>query len=336
MRETVRTPENGLQSFGEIGMMDQTKIEWTDFTVNAWEGCQKVGPGCDHCYAEARDNRFTGGKHWGPGAPRRKVKSGKPKLRRINRNAPTFFEHYGRWPRVFCSSLSDVFDNAAPKEWRIEFLNEISLATNTCIQLLTKRVGNVFQMVPPLWATQWPSHVGLMITVVNQAEADRDIPKLLELKARLGIPWVGLSIEPMLAPIDLTEVRTWRECNIPEYGGAGHEHLPCLQGSSGGVDWVICGGESGHNARPMHPDWARSLRDQCAAAKTSFHFKQWGEWGPCDGPMNGDIEAGILIDNHGQLLAGRGPGITPDIIKKVGKKAAGRLLDGRIHDGMIT
>ncbi|EEW56810.1 gp38 [Ruegeria sp. TrichCH4B] len=310
-------------------MTDLTKIEWTDFTVNFWEGCQKVGPGCDHCYAEARDTRFTGGKHWGPGAPRRKVKGGIAKLRKINRDAEAFHAAHGRWPRVFCSSLSDVFDNAVDPEWRREAFAEIEAAENTRIQMLTKRISNVLKMVPATWLQDgWPSHVGLMITVVNQEEANRDVPKLLDLSARFGIPWVGLSMEPLLGPVDLT--------SIPDPSGLEHSYMDALRGKfwmppeqvywptqsrpingrldvnlCGWVDWIIVGGESGHSARPMHPDWARSLRDQCEAAGVPFLFKQWGEW---------HSDALLYTDMRGNC---------PPPNMKVGKKKSGRLLDGR-------
>jgi len=310
-------------------MTDLTKIEWTDFTVNFWEGCQKVGPGCDHCYAEARDTRFTGGKHWGPGAPRRKVKGGIAKLRKINRDAEAFHAAHGRWPRVFCSSLSDVFDNAVDPEWRREACAEIEAAENTRIQMLTKRISNVLKMVPATWLQDgWPSHVGLMITVVNQEEANRDVPKLLDLKARFGIPWVGLSIEPMLGQIFLHML----SLGPGQYPGkrvvgdtydalkgvkvigtaSGYERIP----DGPKLDWVICGGESGHSARPMHPDWARSLRDQCEAAGVPFLFKQWGEW---------HSDALLYTDMQGNC---------PPPNMKVGKKKSGRLLDGREWNGV--
>jgi len=325
----------------------QTKIEWTDFTVNFWEGCQKVGPGCDHCYAEARDTRFTGGKHWGPGAPRRKVKGGVAKLRKIQDGATRFHNEHGHWPRVFCSSLSDIFDNAIDREWRAEAFKELTAATNTRPQLLTKRIGNVFQMIPPAWAMNWPDHVGLMITVVDQAEANRDIPKLLDLKSRLGIPWVGLSMEPLLGPVDLTldglvclpcpnaadgiamdpSTGAFECCSKCDFTGIGDEW---------GIDWVIVGGESGHNARPTHPDWIRSLRDQCEASSTPFLFKQWGEWGIVDGPMAGSLKASSMIWDLDKLLAGRGPNSPPDILRKIGKARAGRLLDGREWNGVPT
>jgi protein gp37 len=355
-------------------MIDQTKIEWTDFTVNFWEGCQKVGPGCDNCYAEARDVRFTGGSHWGPNAPRRKVKGGIAKLQKINRDAEAFREKHGHWPRVFCSSLSDMFDNAVDPAWRSNAFTAIDISRNTRIQLLTKRVGNVEKMVPPMWRDGgWPRHVGLMITVVNQAEADRDIPKLLDLKERLGIPWVGLSMEPMIEPIRLRLLRvgprgsgrtvcsTYDALTGEAYDSTASGYIRRPHGPE--IDWVIVGGESGPNARPMHPDWVRSLRDQCAEAGTPFLFKQWGEWWPISQmqesdykplyksnrkakpdedqeaiddmcgqyctvktlclQIDGDHRDPLEIDawGHGAMLA-----------FKTGKKAAGRLLNGRTHD----
>lgn len=321
-------------------MTQQTKIEWTDFTVNVAEGCQKVGPGCDNCYAEARDVRFTGGSHWGPGAPRRYVKAGIPKLRKINRESKKFETEHGRKPRVFFSSLSDVFDNAWLPEWRTELFSEIELATGIHAQLLTKRVGNVFQMVPPAWVNGgWPSHVGLMITVVNQAEADRDIPKLLDLKAKHGISWVGLSVEPMLGQIDLTCLsggKGYWECNALT-GEVTDMCRPCSPVEK--VDWVICGGESGPNARPMHPDWARSLRDQCEAEGTAFFFKQWGEWVQADHTVCPDSCMGtnkaVWLGWDGKQAKPSHLGLENPIgVIRIGKKAAGRLLDGVEHNAV--
>lgn len=332
-------------------MTQQTKIEWTDFTVNFWEGCQKVGPGCDHCYAEARNVRFHG-DNWGPGKLRRYVKGGIAKLRKINRHADQFHDEHGHWPRVFCSSLSDIFDNAVEPAWRAEAFKELTAATNTRPQLLTKRVGNVFQMIPPAWAMKWPAHVGLMITVVNQAEADRDIPKLLDLKARLGIPWVGLSMEPLLGPVDLTG---WfygfdtpcKACPKDEDCECGWQMRRDLPDNiaPGSIDWVIVGGESGHNARPTHPDWIRSLRDQCEAAGTPFLFKQWGEWAPgecCNhSPTRSERIATWWNDtwSFDRLKPKASEEMhydgAPDLYR-IGKARAGRLLDGRTWDGLPT
>ncbi|MFU1606561.1 DUF5131 family protein [Sulfitobacter pontiacus] len=347
-------------------MTQQTKIEWTDFTVNFWEGCQKVGPGCDHCYAEARDTRFTGGKHWGPGAPRRKVKGGIAKLRKINRDADKFHAEHGHWPRVFCSSLSDIFDNAVDPAWRAEAFRKLTAATNTRPQLLTKRIGNVFQMIPPAWASTqmggWPQHVGLMITVVNQAEADRDIPKLLDLKARLGIPWVGLSMEPLLGPVDLEtawagtsalEAECWGDCGWCDQGlpalhncQRGQQSEEAFERGRDGVDWVIVGGESGHNARPTHPDWIRSLRDQCEGSGTPFLFKQWGEWTVAIDREQDDPDWRADYSNEYKdrgktrwinLEGGRGfHGERFHVMRRIGKKSAGRLLDGCEWNGVPT
>lgn len=341
-------------------MAETSDIEWTDATVNFWWGCQKVGPGCDHCYAETWDRR-TGGDHWGAKAPRRKIKSAAATLRKIDKGAEGFRRIHGRWPRVFLHSMSDLFDNHVPQEWREEAFREIAAATNTRPQLVTKRIGNVGKMATAHWPDGWPRHVGLLITVVNQEEADRDIPSLLRLKSTLNIPWVGLSMEPLLGPVDLTHLNDEGIVVIDSlrgWGGVPVAHAP------GGprLDWVIAGGESGPKARPSHPDWFRSIRDQCADANVPFLFKQWGEWAPgkfecnesdpyydgpslwCDADDSEDEvskyrgivwcpETGQPLEYWTQLpdycLDGR---VVP-ASRRVGKKRAGRELDGVIHDG---
>lgn len=318
-------------------MADTTKIEWTDYTVNFWEGCQKFGPGCDNCYAEARDMRFTGGSHWGAEAPRRWVKGGIAKLRKINRNAEAFKSKNGHWPNVFCSSFSDVFDNAVDPTWHTTAFYELEAAYDTRPQLLTKRIGNVEKMVPVSWTQGcWPQHIGLMITIVNQAEADRDIPKLLALKAKLGIPWVGLSMEPLLGPVDLTDYCNGHYFSNWLAGTRWHEGpgLNKFEHGQPKLDWIIVGGESGRRARPMHPDWVRSLRDQCQAAGTAFFFKQWGEWGPDVFVTNNDPD--IWLSPDGTTIDGGALEVSASdcqkpvcLVVRHGKKAAGRLLDGR-------
>lgn len=256
-------------------MGERSAIEWTDATVNFWWGCTKVGPGCDHCYAEGVDARFGGG-HWGHGAPRRRIKGAVALLHRLDNdysewaadaicareNAKAFglpIPHYGNRRRVFIQSMSDLFDIEVLLEWFAEAWQHVEDCDRLEIQIVTKRISAVEKRLAAIGRTTWPKHAGLMITVTDQKEADRDIPRLLDLKARRGIPWVGLSIEPLLGRIEMR----------PEWLEA--------------IDWVIVGGESGPNARPMHPDWARTLRDQCAAAGTPFFFKQWGEWLPTSG-----------------------------------------------------
>lgn len=241
-------------------MADRSAIEWTDATVNFWWGCTKIGPGCDHCYAETW-NAFRGNKVWGLGAPRRKILGAAETLRRLNRGHDRFFAQHGRRRRVFMQSMSDLFDNEVDAAWREEAFSAAEAANNLDIIFLTKRISNVIKLAPLRWThDRWPRHIGLMITVVNQEEADRDIPRLIYRADRSNIPWIGLSVEPMLGRMDLS---VW---------------LPA-------IDWVIVGGETRQGARPIDADWVRSIRDQCATAggsrkATPFFFKQWGEYVP--------------------------------------------------------
>lgn len=299
-------------------MAEHSNIEWTDATVNFWWGCTKVGPGCDHCYAETWSERFGGGI-WGVGAPRRKIKGAVKLIHRLDNDYAWWAadHHIGQMHamgrrRVFIQSMSDLFDTEVPIEWFEEAWGRIEACDRLHIQIVTKRITVVEKRLAAIGRTDWPKHAGLIISVVNQDEVDRDVPRLLALKAKLGIPWVGLSIEPMLGAIVLRD-----------------EWLALL-------GWVIVGGESGREARPMHPSWARALRDQCAPAGVPFFFKQWGEWAP----------AGEWYANHRTSLPLRGLGPNgwtddgavcaqdPDYVVRVGKKAAGRLLDGAEHSGM--
>ena len=354
-------------------MSDKTKIEWTDATFNFWEGCTKVGPGCDHCYAEARSTRFAGGRsvHWGAGAPRRLTSErNRNNLRRWARKR--FCEcgecHWRgefqeavlanglRCPgcgargeflparrRVFCSSLSDVFDNEVPQEWRDALFVEMEATPSMDKLVLTKRIGNVRKMVPASWLEPggWPSHVWIGATIVNQAEADRDVPKLLALPALV----LFLSMEPLLGPVDLTRIEVWGgdaevfplkgTTNCVDDEGAPAPDIPALS-------WVIVGGESGAHARPMHPDWARGLRDQCDAAQVPFLFKQWGEWSP---PSSLD-DLRFLGDKMraGKAVYMPGDDREPDVrfkrgmehMLRVAKPVAGRLADGRTWAGVPT
>ena len=303
-------------------MAENTKIEWTDHTFNPWEGCQKVSPGCDNCYAEARNARFSGGAaiNWGPGAPRRRTSAANWNLpKRWNAQADTFMAQHGRRQRVFCASLADVFDNAVDPQWRADLFSLIQQTPNLDWLLLTKRIGNVRGMLAELAHGNDPDlslldmmplpNVWIGATVTNQPEADHIIPKLLKVPARVRF----LSMEPLLGPVDLPfdRLREWNRLALMHQQPHAAAH----------IDWVIVGGESGPGARPMSPDWARSLRDQCEAAGVPFLFKQWGEWIP----MIGQAE-GVPV---------REKTTTPDgwVMGHAGKKAAGRLLDGRTWDG---
>ena len=245
-------------------MAENTKIEWADHTFNPWEGCQKVGPGCDHCYAETRNARFAGGTaiNWGPGAPRRRTSDANWLMPlKWNREA----ERTGVRPRVFCASLADVFDNAVDPQWREDLFDLIAATPNLDWLLLTKRIGNVGNMLPvPFDFDKHFPNVWLGATVVNQEEADRDIPKLLAVPAAKRF----LSMEPLLGPVDLNYVRQRIQAQRSQLARA-------INGETW-LDWVIVGGESGPGARPIHPDWARSIRDQCEEAGVALFVKQMG------------------------------------------------------------
>lgn len=346
-------------------MSENTKIEWCDHTFNPWEGCQKVGPGCDHCYAESRNARFAGGTavNWGPGAPRRRTSAANwRKPLQWNRDG-TFYAIHGRRQRVFCASLADVFDNAVDPAWRRDLFELIARTPNLDWLLLTKRISNARDMLNEVvdelscglntWdELPWPT-VWLGATIVNQAEADRDIEKLLMTPARRRF----LSMEPLLGPVDLRawfdptgvccmrEMQSCEDCpaDAPWIHGPTTQYAEDGTGfSSPEIDWVIVGGESGHGARPMHPEWPRDLRDQCAAYGVPFLFKQHGEWAPGSGDFGaGRIEtAAIALD--GRVAAGgnrvddypRGAtsGDGWSMVHRAGKRAAGRHLDGRTHD----
>jgi protein gp37 len=306
-------------------MAENTAIEWADHTFNPWVGCTKVSPGCDHCYAESWAKRAgeAAGVEWG-GERRRTSDANWRKPLQWNQLSEQWVRNGGQRARVFCASLADVFDNQVPPQWRQDLFELIRQTPHLDWLLLTKRIGNAAHMVRSHGAiagngTRYlPDNVWLGASVVNQAEADRDVPKLLRMRDELGVRVLFVSIEPMLGPIDLRE-------------GLG------LMGSPGDLDWVIVGGESGPGARPMHPDWARSLRDQCAAAGVPFLFKQWGEWCP-RGPeewgypcVDGVPRLRMTDRGHnGQDLAAEGGN---DVwMNRAGKKAAGRQLDGRTHD----
>ena len=319
--------------------MKDTKIEWATHTFNPWEGCQKAGPGCDNCYAENRNARFAGGTaiNWGPGAPRRRTspKNWKKPLT-WNANHQAFFAEHGHRQRVFCASLADVFDNAVPVEWRMDLFKLIADTPNLDWLLLTKRIGNVMPMCSgdSLMFDLICERVWLGATIVTQEEADRDIKKLLAVPAHKRF----LSMEPLLGRVDLCEpLGMWWNQTMGCFEGDGAEFNRKGYGGSTGIDWVIVGGESGPGARPMHPDWARSLRDQCQAAGVPFLFKQWGEWGN-DGRV--PMLVSIHEKSHFLTLDGKkwdGPSqCCPKgtaAMLRVGKKAAGRLLDGITHDG---
>lgn len=324
-------------------MSENSKIEWTDHTFNPWEGCQKVGPGCDHCYAETRNARYAGGTaiNWGPGAPRRRTSQANwRKPLQWNRDG-SFYAKHGRRQRVFCASLADVFDNAVDLLWRRDLFRLIADTPNLDWLLLTKRIGNVPTMLRHIGVERLPDNVWLGATIVNQAEADRDVPKLLSVPASVRF----LSMEPLLGPVDLTRLPHGDESDLDALRGHvvyTSQHFAVRPEQLGkSISWVIVGGESGPDARPMHPVWARDIRDQCEEAGVPFLFKQWGEWAPgenCGGPMKRTERVADWWNGAWEfstLTPGASVGMHCDdepTVYRCGKKVAGRMLDGRTHD----
>ena len=308
-------------------MSANTKIEWADHTFNPWIGCTKVGPGCDNCYAEADFDKRRKVVQWGAGQPRKRT-APSTWAQPVGWNAEA--ERLGIRYRVFCASLADVFDNEVPGLWRQELMSLIVRTPHLDWLLLTKRIGNAKRMLSDaamhdgmlLTADDHyrpPANLWIGATIVNQEEASRDIQKLLAVPAAKRF----LSMEPLLGPVSLRWLSAWPE-NAPwtATNPTGNtNHLDGLRR----LDWVIVGGESGPKARPMHPDWARSLRDECQAAGVPFLFKQWGEWAPDDHFVN------LPKSNEAIHEWGDGNAITSRSWR-YGKKAAGRMLDGRLWD----
>lgn len=236
-------------------MAEITGISWADSTANFWAGCQKVSPGCDHCYAETlMDTRF-GRVKWGPHGERQRVAQGWRDLRKWQRAADRnggIDPDLGRRRRVFINSLADFFDTHSTVPWRGEAWALFRECPSLDIMLLTKRPQNIAANLPDDWGQGWPN-IWLGTTIENQTEADRRVPVLASVPAAIRF----LSAEPLLGAIKI-EDRYWREA----------------------IHWLIIGGESGDQARPMHPDWVTDLIEQAARAGVPQHFKQWGEWMP--------------------------------------------------------
>lgn len=264
-------------------------IEWTEHTFNPWWGCQKVSPGCENCYADTFSARFHDNL-WGPPAhTNRRTFGDKHWNEPVRWNAAA--EKAGKPARVFCASMADVFEDAPQVDTERQRLWQLIESTPWLVWLLlTKRPENT-DMVPADWGVYgWPPNVWMGTSVEDQERADERIPSLLRAPADVHF----VSAEPLLGPVT---IRPWlhdSDC------AAGEPHDVCWcpgELRERRVDWVIVGGESGPGARPMDARWVRDLRRQCAESPAAFFFKQWG-----------------AHDQRGE---------------RVGKKHAGRTLDGR-------
>jgi protein gp37 len=316
-------------------MGDKTGIEWTDATWNPVTGCTKVSPGCDHCYADTFAERWRG-------TPGHYYENGfDVELR------PDKLELPLRWTkprRIFVNSMSDLFHDAIPEDYICQVFGVMARSRRHTFQILTKRHGRMRSLLKSgaFWAgvshhagrylvTAPPlPNVWLGVSAEDQQRADLRIPALLDTPA--AVRWV--SAEPLLGPIDLD--------NCSGYQAVTDEPDPTLTY----LDWVVVGGESGHGARPMHPQWARSLRDQCQQAGVPFLFKQRGEWswnepGQFQLPAKPYTARVAVMHPAGMVAMTKGNDFDPltvghdfwcTRIERVGKKLAGRELDGRTWD----
>jgi protein gp37 len=269
-------------------MGEFTGISWCDHTFNAWWGCSRVSPACRFCYAETWASRW-GHELWHRNGPRRLTSESNWKTpARWNRDALA----EGVRRRVFCASMSDVFeDHPDVIEARARLWGVIEATPALDWLLLTKRIENVAGMVP--WGDTWPGNAWIGTSVENRRFAGQRIPELLKLR---GASVRFLSCEPLLGSLDLTEsladAWTCPSCGFRNGHWTGSAkcfrcHTRTWPPPYSRVDWVIAGGESGPRARPSDPDWFRALRDQCREAGVPFHLKQAGaplarEWGCTD------------------------------------------------------
>jgi protein gp37 len=224
-------------------MAETTNIAWADATFNPWIGCQKVSAGCDNCYAETLMDKRYHRVEWGPhGARKRTSEANWKQPPRWAKAAKAS----GRRSKVFCSSLADVFDNKAPQGARNDLFRLIEATPELDWLLLTKRPENIGKMIDDGgWFRQIPQNVWLGTTCEDQAAYDRRWPILQQFNVRVRF----ISYEPAIGPLTLMN----------------HNVKP---------DWLICGGESGHNHRSMPEHWAADIRDECDDCFVPFFMKQ--------------------------------------------------------------
>jgi len=343
-------------------MAENSEISWTTHTANFWTGCVKVSdPGlCTNCYALSITNRF-GGDFERDRTMVKKVWNDIPRWQKLS-------EQTGVRPRVFVMSMGDFFE-ALPEthkdyyelcEARRRAVVLMEETTGIDYLVLTKRISNVKKMVPARWLQSWPSHVRLGISVGTQPDADRDIPRLLQIPCPNFV-----SMEPLLECVSIRNFLhiAWQcsgcqsyfsgryqkvcpTCGREDYWTGSHRFNRGMQQVGPGLQWAITGGESGPQARPSHPDWFRLLRDECLQAETPFHLKQWGEWiggkfdrakgkMVCQSSQEDQPVGRIFWTNPGEPkvhLWDAADRYWTHASARVGKHAAGRLLDGQLWD----
>lgn len=335
-------------------MAENSKISWTDHTFNPWIGCTKVSPGCKNCYAETLMDIRYGKVKWGPRG--RRVRTSKELW---NKPLKWNYDHWCQcsecgWrgsydntkpnhefegspscplcaglvvstrQRVFCASLADIFEHKDDQlvemnQWRADLFKMIENTPNLDWLLLTKRIENVETMMPETWLAGFPKNVWLGTSIENQEEADARLPILEHLGRAFRPSIIFVSAEPLLSAIDISDFLT--EIDYDDEEGSRWSRP---------IDWVIAGGESGLKARPLHPDWVKSLRDQCQEVNIPFHFKQWGEYAPYiprEDPQGKQTVQHVRLD--GKKYAPEDFSSPLQSMVRVGKHTAGRSIDGR-------
>lgn len=377
-------------------MAETSHIEWTDATWNPITGCSVVSPGCTNCYAmRLAGTRLK--HHPSRAGLTRDTKAGAVWNGEVRLNAEWLDQPLG-WKRphmIFVCAHGDLFHESVPDEWIAKVFATMALAPRHTFQVLTKRsermqaylsdaqnARNIYEIVcdrvteeqlpvvllasgvsdpgimpsfPRISLGEWPlSNVWLGVSVEDQARANERIPDLLWTPAAVRF----LSAEPLLGPVNLRSIDISGDEEVLPLGAGWLDRLEEGEIEAARIDWVIVGGESGKEARPMHPDWARSLRDQCKASGTAFFFKQWGTWAAvshmteeqiddCYPPLSErhpDATRHAVVDLH--VLHGDGTryghlardafldGTRAMTMFAIGKKKAGRLLDGVEHNDM--
>jgi protein gp37 len=357
-------------------MADHTPIEWTDATWNPITGCTLVSAGCTNCYA-ARLAATRLRNHPSRAGLARLNAAGVAKFTGEVRFNEQWLDQPLRWQRprrVFVCAHGDLFHEDVPDAWIDRVFAVMALAPQHTFQVLTKRPERMREMLravkrpglperalehinalarndaEAIAATRRPTlqlpNVWLGVSVEDQATADTRIPHLLATPAAVRF----VSAEPLLGPLDLrpylyivthedaARIEAAPDDRPPTLDWHDPATTPPEDIQSPRLDWVIAGGESGPGARPMHPDWARGLREQCAEAGVALHFKQWGEWAPRRSARQAD-----LVNANKSLIVRPDGGVTSGLMEygrdawlmdKVGKTAAGRLLDGIEHNAM--
>lgn len=233
-------------------MGKNSNIDWTDHTWNPWQGCRKVSPGCANCYM------FRDKKRYGQDPAT------------VIRSKPATFNKPLSWQdpaKVFVCSWSDFFIEDAD-QWRDDAWEIMRSTPHLTYQLLTKRPENIKDRLPDDWLEF--KNIQLGVTVENQEQADRRIPLLFSIPSDCRF----LSCEPLIEPIELKEYlsaqRLWRDDQVL-YAELAHNYANCDLPK---LHWVICGGESGANAREMHPYWAEDIALECLCVGVPFFMKQ--------------------------------------------------------------